>query len=116
MAKNILLSDILNTRRIVQIYTGSERGCRCGCKGNYFQEGSKGFSRAKNKALKLNPVVQISSSAEELQKLITEQCENECNGKIQAIGVFYVQPDADGTAGWLDISLGNGKTITIYVK
>ena len=116
MINSILLSDILNTRGIVQIYTGDENGCRCGCKGNYFKEGSRGFSRARNKALKLNPVVKIASSREETQKLILEQYENEFNGKTQAIGDFYTRPDSDGTAGWLDISLGNGKTITLYVK
>ena len=116
MINSILLSDILNAHEIVQIYTGSESGCRCGCKGTYFQEGSKGFSRAKNKALKLNPIVKIASNAEEAQMLISEHCENEYNGKVQATGDFYVQPDRDGTTGWLDISLGNGKTITLYVK
>lgn len=118
MINSILLSDIINTRGIVQIYTGAENGCRCGCKGTYFKEGSKGFSRAKNKALKLNPIVKIISNMEdeEAKKLISEQCENGHNGKVQAIGNFYIQPDSDGTAGWLDISLGNGKTITLYVK
>ena len=116
MINSILLSDILNTRGIVQIYTGAERGCRCGCKGKYFNKGSMGFSRARNKTLKLNPVVKIASSQEEAQELISEQHENDYNGKIQAIGTFYAQPDSDGATGWLDISLGNGKTITLYVK
>lgn len=37
-----------NEVEIDQIYHGLDHHCRCGCGGNYFKKGDKGFTRAIN--------------------------------------------------------------------
>ena len=107
--KSIQLSLLLKDNPIVNIYTGDESGCRCGCRGNYFTPGSKGFTRALNKAKDLNPVVDVFEGyGEELRKAIMDQQLKQHDGVAHAI--------ATEDAGWIDISRGNGKTITLYWK
>ena len=47
------LNEILNQagrslEDIKEIYHGRDHACRCGCCGNYFDRGSRGFTRAIN--------------------------------------------------------------------
>lgn len=52
MDLNSYLSKIGKTVDDVQkIYHGLDHCCRCGCGGNYFDRGSRGFTRAMNKML-----------------------------------------------------------------
>lgn len=130
----IPLIELLRGRDLpTQIYTGLEHGCRCGCYGNYFERGSKGFSRAFNKALKLNPIVhafadyaEMTADCDARQRQmnalmdegiaaeriayteLADQQKNEFDGTVRAI--------ADEKGGWIDICLGNGKTITFCYK
>lgn len=39
---------------ITKVYRGKDNYCRCGCGGNYYYKGEKGFTRAVNQMFKLN--------------------------------------------------------------
>ena len=131
--KTVRLNDLLAVRPPKQIYTGAEAGCRCGCHGNYFEPGTTGFTRALNRAKKLNPFVTLFDNHADLERertvlqheydaladekgephtiarnALDRQVEKCCDGTIRAVAMD------DG--GWIDISLGNNKTITLYYK
>ena len=111
--KTCFLNDLIADRHPVHVYTGLEEGCRCGCHGSYFEPGTVGFARALNKAKKLNPIVQTFAKLEagnELNAAIAEQTNNEYDGIVRAVAAIA------SDESWVDISLGNGKTITIYYK
>lgn len=117
MATTISFEDFIRDFQIKQIYTGEENGCRCGCHGRYFDQGTVGFTRAKNKAFKLNPSVTVfgpESLPLEVATASTAQCSRSYDDTIEAIAKINEKADSEGIIGWLDISLGNGKTITIY--
>ena len=42
----------LRVKDITQIYHGGNNVCRCGCAGNYFKPGDRGFTRALNRIQK----------------------------------------------------------------
>lgn len=42
----------LNIEKAVRIYRGVDRACRCGCKGNYAERGTKLFTRYVNEMKK----------------------------------------------------------------
>lgn len=107
------LNLLLQNKEITKAYTGRENGCRCGCGGNYFDPGQKGFTRALNKAKKLDPLVKLYNyfdDSGELNTAIADQVKNEYDGEIHAVGTF------GSTESWVDICCGNGKTITLYFK
>ena len=109
----IQLSLLIKDKKIVTIYTGLEHGCRCGCNGHYFEPGDKGFTRALNKAKDLDPIVQTFAKLDagnELNAAINEQTKNEYDGTVRAVAAIA------SDESWVDISRGNGKTITIYWK
>lgn len=49
MTLNELIANTNANVKISQIYHGKDNWCRCGCGGNYYTEGDKGFTRALNK-------------------------------------------------------------------
>jgi hypothetical protein len=53
-------------KQVKRIYTGRE-GCRCGCRGNYFEIGSIGYKRALSKFQRLvdSPDVKVESGDKE---------------------------------------------------
>ena len=105
---------LIKDKIITSIYTGDEHGCRCGCHGRYFKPGEKGFIRALNKAKDLDPIVEVYDWMESAgEKACNEQVRNEFNGLVHAVG--QTGPSTDRET-WVDISRGNGKTITIYYK
>lgn len=107
--KRIPLTDLLNGKHVLNIYTGDEHGCRCGCHGRCFKPGDRGFVRAFNKAKKFNPNVKVYDFGENgINEALSEQTFNEFDGMVHAIA-------GEGPSeSWLDICTGNGKTITIY--
>ena len=110
----IQLSLLLKDKTITQIYTGLERGCRCGCHGTYWKPGDKGFTRAFNKAKDLDPIVNVYAFDESAcNKALEEHCQNDCDGLVRAVAQRGPRPESES---WIDISRGNGKTITIYFK
>ena len=95
-------------RSIETIYTGLEMGCRCGCAGRYFKPGEKGFTRAYNKALKLNPnvVCAVDENGSFSLKSVNDYLDRSEN-------VAHFDP----SGSWLDIAITETypfKTITIY--
>lgn len=118
MTRIMTLARILNdwTRPVSRIYTGLECGCRCGCHGRYFEPGSIGFTRAMNKARKLDPEVTETDDYATSGKLINEQKWHDHDGKVAAHAYRYAAPDSNGITEWVDICDGNGKTITLYLK
>ena len=89
---------------IESIYTGRESGCRCGCLGNYFDPGTRGFTRALNKISRLDPMVKYIddfSDRADLNHALSEEHEG------HAV--------SDGRE-WIDLCLPNDRTITIYYK
>lgn len=64
-----------------QAYTGHFLGCRCGCQGNYFERGSRGFTRALNKAYRLNPEIILCDDDNEVNvmaKRVEDDVDNGC--------------------------------------
>lgn len=117
----IQFSDFLITgpaRKIIQIYTGRETGCRCGCSGRYFTLGEVGFTRALNKIRKLDPVVNMfvypykEGSAEEKRWIdwLAEHRDYQMQPGT-CVGMF----NAEGR-GWIDLVLPNDRTITLYFE
>jgi len=108
----ITLNLLLQNKEVTKAYTGLESGCRCGCGGNYFNPGQKGFARAFNKAKKLDPLVKLYNydDSAELNTALADQQKSEYDGEIHAVGAL------GPTESWVDISRGNGKTITLYFK
>lgn len=92
------VTEFLEGKTIVLAYTGREHGCRCGCHGNYFDPGTRGFTRAVNKAKKLNfPVREYDKNVRERPNEAT------------------FSNSADGY--WLDLYIPanpHDKTITLY--
>lgn len=41
-----------STNSITRVYRGRDHACRCGCCGNYYEKGEKGFTRAYNQLKK----------------------------------------------------------------
>jgi len=112
--KAIQLSLLLKDITITQIYTGLERGCRCGCHGTYWYPGNKGFARALNKAKDLDPIVDVYEWEESaLDKAINKQTKNDHDGTVRACAQRGPGKDSES---WIDICTGNGKTITIYYE
>ena len=115
MKKNITvakLSNMIERSWITRAYTGLEEGCRCGCHGNYFDVGTMGFTRAVNKAFKLDPMVHLTDDHNIANALATEirkkvYSDPSCNAEGFAIS-------KNGKIECLDIVLENGKTITFY--
>lgn len=114
MITNFPLASIVNPTWPKQIYTGREEGCRCGCHGNYFDEGTVGFARARNKAFKINPTVflcetdgEVNRKGREILDAVKE------DGKPRA----YARA-TNGKIVWIDIVLDGRypylNTITIY--
>lgn len=97
-------------------YTGREQGCRCGCHGNYFEPGTRGFTRALNKAYKLNPRVAIADNPDEYNVACTDSIVevDENNALFSAHG--FMGGEAGNTLQWVDIVLPGCplKTITLY--
>lgn len=91
-----------------QIYTGPEVGCRCGCHGRYFSQGESGYTRALNKAKRLNPRITVASNMDDSNRLLAAQ-----RDATSPIGCAYAP---DNIVQWIDIALGNGRTITIYTN
>lgn len=131
--KTCFLNDLIAVRPPVRVYTGLEEGCRCGCHGRYFESGSVGFARALNKAKKLNPLVRLYSNTNDLERdrlvlqheydaISAENAEprsyarNALDRQVEQCWDGKVRCVAMDDAGWIDIALGNGKTITIYYK
>ena len=56
---------------VTRVYVGKDNCCRCGCKGNYHEQGSVGFVRAVNRAFKL--------LEEKGDSIIDDQCETYMN-------------------------------------
>ena len=116
MTNDIPFTTLLENRVIGRIYTGLEAGCRCGCHGRYFEPGTVGFTRALNKARKLNPIVTETDDYSVSGKLINEQTLHDYDGKVTAHAYRYANVGSDGVTEWIDICDGNGKTITLYLK
>lgn len=97
-----------------EAYTGNFLGCRCGCHGNYFERGSRGFTRALNKAYRLNPEIILCDDENELNvtaKRVEDDVDNGCC-KAKGFGFSY-----NGKIKWIDIVLPSNtdlKTITLY--
>lgn len=117
MTRIMTLARILDdwTRPVSRIYTGLECGCRCGCHGRYFEPGSIGFTRAMNKARKLDPEVVVTNK-KNVDSELAIQCDHAYDGEVMAVAYHYAVPDSDGVTEWIDICDGNGKTITLYLK
>ena len=112
MITNFPLTSIVNPAWPKQIYTGREEGCRCGCHGKYFDEGTVGFARAKNKAFKINPTVFLCETDGELNCKAREVLDGAAkDGQTRAYARVY-----DGKIAWIDIVLDGAplKTITLY--
>ena len=98
--KLVKFSDL--TGEVERIYTGRESGCRCGCRGRYFDPVEKGFTRALNKITKINPTVKLFEKGE--------------------YGVSIALAEAkEGEAicdmsDWVDLCLPNDRTITVLYK
>ena len=115
MKKNITiakLSNVIERDWITRAYTGLEEGCRCGCHGNYFNAGTKGFTRAVNKAFKLDPVVHLTDDNDTVNALATEIRKKVWSDPSCKAEGFAISKN--GKIEWLDIVLENGKTITFY--
>ncbi|MBO4726094.1 MAG: hypothetical protein J5598_00645 [Clostridia bacterium] len=39
--------------KVYTVYSGTDNGCRCGCKGKYYKRGDRSFHRIFNEATKL---------------------------------------------------------------
>ena len=117
MTRNTTLARILGywTRPVAKIYTARGCGIHCGCNGRYFEPGSIGFTRAMNKARKLDPEV-IVANKKNVDNELAIQCDHAYDGEVMAVAHRYAAPDSDGITGWIDICDGNGKTITLYLK
>lgn len=46
-----MTADLLNSSR--RVYVGQDRACRCGCKGSYYEAGSREFKSAITRFRKL---------------------------------------------------------------
>ncbi len=107
------LSSMIERNWITKAYTGLEEGCRCGCHGNYFDTGTKGFTRAINKAFRLDPIIHLTDDNATVDTLMNETRKKvffkdpSCKAEGYAISM-------NGKIEWLDIVLENGKTITLY--
>ena len=111
------LSSLLSKIQADRIYTGREEGCRCGCNGNYFERGSRGYTRAANKAFAIDPQIIIFDSASMPQ--------NEISYKVSSLrfSVLYGEKPIVGFAvvnslkhiNFVDIILPGNKTITFYM-
>lgn len=111
------LTNILNdwTRPVAKIYTARGCGCHCGCNGRYFEPGSVGFTRAMNKARKLDPEV-IVANKKNVNNELAIQCDHAHDGEVMATAYRYGAADSEGITGWIDICDGNGGNITLYLK
>mgnify|MGYP007069834085 CR=1 FL=1 len=90
------------------IYTGHESGCRCGCLGNYYNPGTRGFVRALNKITKLNPTVKMLEPGDDINEVLVLAKPNEAISTILC--------DTEAKTSWLDFCLPEDRTITIYFK
>jgi len=96
-----------------KIYTGKESGCRCGCRGNYWEADSVGFKRAFNKIKKINPDVLLFNDSDELNKWVSEVCPSwSCT--LQQPGTCFAM-EYDNSV-WIDLVLPNDRTITVYFE
>jgi hypothetical protein len=93
---------------ILRIYTGHESGCRCGCRGHYYDPGTKGFTRALNKITKLNPTVKMLEPGDDINEALALVEPDE------AVSTILCEPEAKES--WLDYCLPGDRTITIYFK
>lgn len=118
MAITYKLDQMIRREWIEQAYTGREEGCRCGCHGNYFDKGTRGFTRALNKAFKLNPDVVLCDSDNEVDHPIDGEClkarkATAADGKPHAYAI-----SRNGRIEWVDIVLDGRypylNTITLY--
>lgn len=114
MINEFELKTLIQRDWVKEIYTGNEIGCRCGCHGNYWKPGSKGFIRALNKAFKANPVIKLADNVYEAEKVAIEAQKSEkvCEG----FGYSCI----NGHIDWIDIIVDTRKstlkTITLYFK
>lgn len=100
-------SQIAISSEPFRIYTGDESGCRCGCRGRYFEPGSKGYARAWNKFRKLDPVVMMPTRDENINLILVE----DHRGAAVSNSLYDNSNDI-----WIDLWLDNDKTITLYFK
>ena len=108
------LDQMIHRSWIAQVYTGREGGCRCGCHGNYFDKGTRGFNRALNRAFKLNPEVVLCDTYEEMGTESIAACDaTAADGQPHAYAFAH-----DGRIEWVDLVLDGAyphlKTITLY--
>ena len=80
---------------------------RCGCRGRYFEPGSKGYARAWNKFRKLDPVVMMPTRDENINLILVE----DHRGSAVSNSIYDNSNDI-----WIDLWLDNDKTITLYFK
>jgi hypothetical protein len=48
------MDNTIDESRITKIYVGADAACRCGCRGEYREAGTRAFKMALNKARKLS--------------------------------------------------------------
>ena len=110
------LSTFTQKEWFVKAYTGQESGCRCGCRGEYFFPGSRGFTRAINKAFKLDPEVFLTDKDEDINRTngpVSKLQEEVLSGKRDIAAFGWTK---NGKIDWIDIILPNDRTITLYTK
>lgn len=93
-----------------KIYTGRESGCRCGCRGNYWEADSIGFKRAFSKIKKINPDVFLFNDPDELSRWIREVCSPWGANPGTCFAMEY------NDSVWIDLVLPNDRTITVYFE
>lgn len=104
------IKDIIYSQgKPCSIYVGAEFECRCGCKGKYHQTNTRGFTRALNRALKLDPIlVEYNFDYAYFPELL--------EGKVQC-SVNGGNSDKPFKFNWVDVCICgdiNYKTITLY--
>ena len=108
------LDQMIRREWIEQAYTGREEGCRCGCHGTYFDKGQMGFTRALNKAFKLNPIVALCDTDSEVNtECLKARKATAADGQPNAYAFTH-----NGRIEWVDLVLEGSypylKTITLY--
>ena len=116
MINHCKLSEMIDRNNVLKIYTGLEKGCRCGCHGKYHEKGSgAGFTRALNKAFKFDPEIALCDTMNEIDW--EAQCLCQAVAKDGIPRGFGWRPEKK--THWIDIILEGYyphlKTITLYL-